>query len=87
MKLFEKRWRISWPYFIFGTVFAAFTTLSIVSGDAAVIARRGDAARHFLREKEPTAFLWVVGLYAALTLIGYFFSRFQFRRGSWFNPI
>jgi hypothetical protein len=86
MKIFERRMRVSWPNFLFGTVFAGLALLSFISDDAAILRGHFGSTRHFLKEQAPTAFFCIVSAYAVFALGGYFFALFTFRRGSWMNP-
>lgn len=86
MKVFERRMRISWPNVIFGSFFAFLSLGSLLSGDAIVPRGHVGWTRHILKEEDPSMFFSLVLGYAALAIVGYFFARFSFRRGSWMNP-
>ncbi len=88
MKLFERRLRVSKIYLVGAIFYAALVALSLASGSTMVMPGRSHVGRPLIvRAKDPGDFALVVGCYAGFAAVSAFFSKYQFRRGSWFNPI
>lgn len=74
-------------WLVFAVFFGALAALSFASGEAVLLRGHVGSTRRFAKEEDPRGFGVVAGAYAVFTLGGFFLARYQFRRGSWFNPI
>jgi hypothetical protein len=85
-KLLQRRMRIAWGWFFTASFFSAIALESYTRGQIVELGRR-----HLnvpIREStDPDGFYFFLGTYAVIAAIGWIFSFYQFRRGSWFNPI
>ena len=86
MKIFERRMRIAKGWLVFSLVFGCFAALSFATDEAVLPRGHVGNTRHFLKDKNYGDFALVTGAYVIFALGGAFFTRYQFRRGSWFNP-
>jgi hypothetical protein len=87
MKLFERRLRVSKLYLAAAIFFAALAILSFASGSTMLVGGHSHGRQLILRAKDPASFALVAGGHVAGAVVFAFLSRYQFRRGSWFNPI
>ncbi len=68
---------------------AVFASVFVVEGvvtDAVTLVGKRHSTTIYKKDR-PGDFAFVFGCYIAATLVGATFTFYQFRRGSWFNPI
>ena len=67
--------------------FSALGLLAISTGELLVPRRGFGSSRSILQASDPDGFVLFLGIYFAAAAVGWLFTFYQFRRGSWFNPI
>lgn len=89
MKLLQRRMRISWGWLLLAVFFSIPTILSLADGSYTRPKPRlgGDRKPPIERSVDPQDYWFRVGIEAAIAGTGWLFAFYQFRRGSWFNPI
>src|SRR5687767_14465850 len=87
MKLLQKRMRISWGSFALASIFSALAIIAIWTDELWVLRGRIGHTRSILKATDPDGFCYFLLGYIATAAIGWLFSFYGFRRGSWFNPV
>jgi hypothetical protein len=87
MKLLERRMRVSWGWLILAALFSTLAILALGTDELLVLRGRIGRMRSILRASDPDGFLFFLIGYVVTAAVGWLFAFYQFRRGSWFNPI
>jgi hypothetical protein len=83
----KRRMRVAWPSLIFALPFSALATLALTSGELYILPGRSGSGNIIVKATDPSGFKLFLGAYLAMAVMGWLFAFFEFRRGSWFNPI
>lgn len=90
MKLLQRRLRISWVWLVGALVFSAISGYSLATDQFTFPKGRfgSGGKRTVIRRDARLADYWtVVGVHGLFAGVGWVFTFYQSRRGSWFNPI
>jgi hypothetical protein len=85
--ILQRRLRLGWHWLILAVPFSALVLLAISTGELLVPRRGIGSSRSILQASNPESFALFLGIYFAVAAVGWLFTFYQFRRGSWFNPI
>jgi hypothetical protein len=87
MKLLERRMRVSWGWFIVAVICASLAIFALRTDLIVLLPGRHTHGRVIAKLADPVNYAFVLALYCGATVLGLMFAFYQFRRGSWFNPI
>ena len=87
MKLLQRRLRISWGGLAIATLASFFSISALVTGELYIPRGRFGTSQRILKTVDPDGFFTFLIFFLAAALVGWLFTFYQFRRGSWFNPI
>jgi hypothetical protein len=86
MKLFERRMRLSKGNAALFLAFAIFPIIALYTGESIIPRGRTGTTRLILLREDPKGFWMVTSYFLIAAFICLFFTFYQFRKGSWFNP-
>jgi hypothetical protein len=87
MKLLQKRMRVSWGWFALASIFSALAIIAVWTDELWILRGHIGHTRSILKAINPDGFSYFLRVYIAIAAVGWLFSFYGFRRGSWFNPI
>jgi hypothetical protein len=87
MKILQRRMRVSWGWFVIAAIFSALALRGLATDILIVPPGKSTRGRVIVRQEKPASFNWGFGCFSVFSAVGFTFAFYQFRRGSWFNPI